>query len=185
LRQLQQVVSGAEQAPLRSDLLLSPQKKLPKAARLLDLTKDGFDDLLSQSITASKAALLQPPAHSLDPWTVGAVACRGRLAVFLPARRDISTNAAAGQILQILFTAVARVGGNLLGLTARVGTNLIEKRNQLVLVVRAVVERLCDDHLAVGIHRRLRVVALDESVPRLHDAAFRIGEVPLVPILRN
>ena len=48
-----------------------------------------------------------------------------------------------------------------------------------MLVAPVGVEAMGDDHLRFGVHRRLRVVALDEAVLGLHDAAFGIGEVLL------
>ena len=48
-----------------------------------------------------------------------------------------------------------------------------------MLIASVGVEAMGDDHLRLGVHRRLRVVALDEAVLGFHDAAFGIGEVLL------
>ena len=48
-----------------------------------------------------------------------------------------------------------------------------------MLVAPVGVEAMGDDHLRLGVHSRLRVVALDEAVLGFHDAAFGIGEVLL------
>ncbi len=47
LRELQEIVRRAYQAPFRGDLLDASQQELPKASWLLDLSEDRFHDLLA------------------------------------------------------------------------------------------------------------------------------------------
>ena len=50
-RQFEQVVGGADEAPLGSDLFEASEMELPEPSSLLDLTEHRLDGLLSKSVT--------------------------------------------------------------------------------------------------------------------------------------
>jgi hypothetical protein len=58
--ELEQIVDGAEYCPFLFDLVEAPQEELSEASGRLDLGQHGFDDLLSQAVTARR-----PPRLSL------------------------------------------------------------------------------------------------------------------------
>jgi hypothetical protein len=55
----------------------------------------------------------------------------------------------------------------------------VDDRHQLMLIALVRVEPVSDDHLRRRVHRRLRIVALDETVLGFHHAALGIGKVLL------
>ncbi len=51
---------------------------------------------------------------------------------------------------------------------------------ELLLVVGRVGEVLADDEHDIDVHRGLRIVAVGEGSPDLHDTAFEVGEIVLI-----
>src|SRR5260370_7468188 len=58
-----EVVGDADHGPFGFDLVDAAQEELAEASCLLDLAKDGLDDLFSQSIPASIASALYLFSH--------------------------------------------------------------------------------------------------------------------------
>lgn len=177
--QFQPVVDATEQTPLPRDLRQAPQQELPEATRLLNRSKHGFDHLLSQTIATARASAVQADLHRVDSRPRdGLASANGRgLAVLLPTRGDISSHVAASQRLEIVLGAIPCIRRPLSSLSARVAPDGRQHRLELVRVARLVRQPLRADHLVIGIDGRLSVLALDESVLRLHDATVRIGEI--------
>lgn len=92
---------------------------------------------------------------------------------------DVGVNSALLHRGEVGVRAIAGVGRDLIGLAAHVGFDGVYHRRQLMLVASVGVEAMGDDHLSLGVYRRLRVLALDEAVLGLHDVALGIGEVLL------
>ena len=65
-RQLDEVVSGANQGPFGLHFVDAAQQELPEPSCLFDLSEDGFDDLLTQAVTTSVAGALELGAHPCD-----------------------------------------------------------------------------------------------------------------------
>jgi len=61
--EFEQVVGGADHRPLASDLVETAQQELSEASDVLDLTKDGLDDLFAQSIAAAPAGTFELGGH--------------------------------------------------------------------------------------------------------------------------
>ena len=59
-------MGGADQRPFVPHLLEAAEKELLEATCLLDLSEDGLDDLLAQSVAAAAAGASEPPAHGRD-----------------------------------------------------------------------------------------------------------------------
>lgn len=99
--------------------------------------------------------------------------------MLLPTRGDVASHVAASQHREMVLGAIPRIRRQLPILSARVAPDVRQHRLELVRVARLVRQPLRDDHLVIGIDGRLSVIALDESILRLHDAAVRIGEIAL------
>jgi hypothetical protein len=92
---------------------------------------------------------------------------------------DVAGRIAIRERGKVRLRAVARIGGGLLRLGAQVGLDPVEKGRELILVTRALRQRVRDDDLRFSIDGGLGVVALDEAVLAVEDAALRLGEVAL------
>ena len=55
--ELEEIVDGADHRPLRSNLVEAAEEELPEAPGMFNLAEHGFDDLLSQTISAAPGAL--------------------------------------------------------------------------------------------------------------------------------
>lgn len=100
-------------------------------------------------------------------------------AVLLAPHGDIAVNMTAIQDLEIVFGAIPRIRRQLSSLSARVKPDLLQHWLELMRVAGQVCQSLRHDHLVIGIDSCLGVIALDKSVPRLHDATVWIGEIVL------
>lgn len=65
LGQFEEVVGGADHRLFASDLIEPTQEELPEAFGLLDLPKDGLDNLFSQAVAASPASRFRHAAMAL------------------------------------------------------------------------------------------------------------------------
>ena len=169
--QFQYVVRRAQQAPLPADFDNPAEQELAETSGTFDVSKNRFNRLSPQIIAAAMACFAQALAHLLDPAT--------HIVWFLIIRRHIATYASSSERFQIQSGAVTRICGNLSRLPSYVFTNLIQQRNHLMSVASVIGHQLRHDDLSVGIHSRLRILALDETIRRPHDPAFRIREVSL------
>jgi len=95
--------------------------------------------------------------------------------VFLPPRGNIASNVAALQRREMVLGAIPRIRRELPSLSAPVRVDGRQHRLELGRVAGLVREPLRHHHLMRGIDGRLGVIALDASVPRLHDADLLVG----------
>jgi len=56
-------MGGADHSPFASHLIETSQQELPEASGVLDLTEDGLDDLLAQSIAAAPSGAFEFERH--------------------------------------------------------------------------------------------------------------------------
>src|SRR5687768_8427862 len=185
--ELLEIMREADEVPLVLHLVEAAEQELSEAARLLDLAEDRLDGDLAQAIAAATPGTLEPGGHRRDP---AARPRRARLggrgfAVALPPGGDVGARAARVGGGQIGLRAVAGIGRGLARDAAGVGDDRVDHRRQLVLVAARVSDAGGDDDLMPGIDRGLRVVALDEAVLGLEDAALGVGEVALRLVFRD
>ncbi len=190
---LQYVVRQANQRPFAAHLLQPAQEKPSHPAPLFDLTKHRLDDPLALGVNLRSSPRLQFAFHPLQPRCSppqgSALRWRWSLPVLVFLRGDVSLNLVLRrggrfQRLQILLRTIAAVGQHLLWPLPRLLLDRFEQRLQLLFVVRRLRHRLPHDQLTDPLHRRLRVVGLQEPVAAFHDARFRIAEVVLILVAR-
>jgi hypothetical protein len=75
---------------------------------LLDLSKDRFDDLLSEPVATSPSGPLQLVPHGLGEWSVDRSFAVG--GVFGSSDRDASADVAIDQGLQVRLAQIAAIG---------------------------------------------------------------------------
>src|SRR5471030_3361587 len=102
--ELEEIVDGADDRPLRLGIGETAQKQLAESTSLLDLTEDGLDHLLAQAVAAASGAALEPCRHGGDAGaaTLCPSACGGCRAVLVPAGGDVALDAAlvaAGEVV--------------------------------------------------------------------------------------
>src|SRR5262245_12951181 len=125
--QLQQVMRGAEQAPFGSDFLLTTKQKLPKSSRGFDLTEDGLDNLLPQSISRSPARFAYSLSHLAYQTADVEV-------LVLASRSHVASNVSLLELPEISLRTVSGVGRNLLGLPPEIFFDLLQQWSHLVHV---------------------------------------------------
>lgn len=99
--------------------------------------------------------------------------------MLLAPRGDRAANVAAIQSLEIVLGAIPRIRRQLPSLSARVTPDLLQHGLELMRVAGQVRQSLRHDHLMIGIDSCLGIIALDKSVPRLHDPTVWVGEIVL------
>jgi hypothetical protein len=72
-----------------------------------------------------------------------------------PPRGDVGVDGALLHRGEVGVRAIAGVGRDLIGLASHVGFDRVDHRRQLVLIASVGVEAMGDDHLRLGVHRRL------------------------------
>src|SRR6266849_7422226 len=176
-----EVVGDADHGPFGFDLVDAAQEELAEASCLLDLAKDGLDDLFSQSIPASIACALELCAHSgYERAGFELPFSRGRPgAVLLSSGGDVALDPAPNERAKIGLRAIARIGRCFIRVLPEIGFDGIEQGCELRLIARRVGQRVRHDDLMGAIDGGLCVVALDEAVFGRHYAAVGIGEVAL------
>src|SRR5487761_568975 len=181
LGELQQVVNRTDQAPLALNVGEPSQQELPEPARLLDLPEDRFGQGLAKTIAAAPARSCQLRTHPRDTCAVRAAPSeRIGIAVPLSAGGDVGIDAVASQHSEVALAAVTGIGGELIGLPTGVRLDLLDHRLELARIGGTVADALRDDHLRLGVDRRLRVVGLHVLLAALgHDLTLGIGEVAL------
>src|SRR5271166_5199312 len=108
-REFEQIVDGADHRPLGSDLVETAQEELPEASGVFDLAEHRFDDLLSEAVAAAPAGALEfcrqgGLARSFGPSSrAGGMG----LAMACPAGSEVSGDAAAGEMGEVLLVAIA------------------------------------------------------------------------------
>nr|WP_093525358.1 hypothetical protein [Stigmatella erecta] len=100
-------------------------------------------------------------------------------AVLQPTRGQIRIDSQARGPHHILLAEIPRVGRHHPRHSTAVSHHLLHQRHEVLHVRCLVRQRLRHDDWVALIHRRLRVVALDEAALRLLDSALRVGEVAL------
>jgi len=124
IRELEQVVDGADHRPLGSDLVEATEEELAEASCMLDLAEHGLDDLLSEAVATAPAGALELCRHGglarsfrPTPRTGGM-----GLAVTCPAGSQIGGDPAAGEMRRFLssqYPASAETSSGLAPSTAR------------------------------------------------------------------
>ena len=174
---------GRHEAPLAGRFRGAAHGEATEAACLFDLAVHWFDGLLPEAIAAPEAASTHASSHLLDVLAAEAAAMMAdtplRASVLLPADRDVAADASLLQLLHVRFGEVPLIRRELLRRAADVRLDLRDDRRKEWRVDLRREDRLGDDDLMLGIDGELRVVALDESVADLQDAALGIGEVAL------
>src|SRR5258708_10926249 len=123
-----EVVCDADHGPFGFDLVDAAQEELAEASCLLDLAKDGLDDLFSQSIPASIACALVLWAHSGDaragfelPFS------RGRPgAVLLSSGGHLALDPPSGERASIDMRSISRIAPRCIRLIPRTGFHGLE-----------------------------------------------------------
>jgi hypothetical protein len=178
-------VTGTDQNPLRTHLLVISEQELPEPARMFRLSGDGFGRAHAPLVHGSPVVGLQQVAH---PLLTGKPLRRRGGDEFLPApvpvadlvRCDDHLDLVLLQGLQIGFRPVARVGAEDIGGFFQILADLLHHRHLLALVIGSPAPPPLPRSLTAVIDRRLEVVGLHERfVAGEHDAALRIGEVRL------
>lgn len=103
--QFQEIVSGAEKAPLSRHLRESSHEELPESSGLLDLPEDRLRKRLPLSVSAVPASSAQAERHLLPEWKPAAAADLAlgfRVVVQIPAGRDVP--------LDVVFLDHSQVG---------------------------------------------------------------------------
>src|SRR5215212_6850093 len=103
LRELEEVVDGADHRPLAPDLIKTSQQELPEASGLLDLPEHGLHHLLAETIPATPASPLEGLGHRAHQRHLGqlATARSMRLAVTSSPGRQIALDPALLQRSQV------------------------------------------------------------------------------------
>src|SRR5882762_920209 len=184
--EFEEVVGGADHRPLASDLVETTQRELSEASSVLDLTKDGLDDLFAQAIAAAPASPFELGGHGGNT-RAGAppFAAAAWVIVPGPAGGDEAIDPATGQMSQIGFRAETCVGGHFFGIGAKHGACRAQQWLEAACIGRAGLQALGDDDLMCSIDRDLSVVARNHTGLDRLDAAVRIGEVALRAIRRS
>src|SRR5437867_3265541 len=118
--EFEQVVGGADHRPFASDLVEAAQQELSEASGLLDLTKDGLDDLLAQAIAAAPAASFELGGHGGNTRAAApSFATAARIVVPGSAGGDEGIDPAASEMRQIGFRAETCVRGHFFGIGAK------------------------------------------------------------------
>src|SRR5271165_4538986 len=114
--ELEQIVDGADHRPLGSDLVEAAQEELAEASGMFDLAEHRFDDLLSQAVAAAPAGALEFCRHGGLARSFGPASRAGGmgLAMACPAGSEVSGDAAAGEMGEVLLVAIAGIGGDFL-----------------------------------------------------------------------
>ena len=175
--ELGEVVDGANDRPFGLHFVDAAQQELPEPPCLLDLSKDRFDDLLSEPVATSPSGPLQLVPHGLGEWSVDRSFAVG--GVFGSSDRDVSADVAIDQGLQVRLAQIAAIGRCFPGPHTQIGLDIVDQPHELAMIAHACREPVSDDDLCLGVDRGLRVVALDIAVLGLQDATVRVGEVAL------
>jgi len=61
-----EVVGGADHCPFAFYLVDAAEEELPEASGLLDVSKDGFDGVFSDAVSALMSAFSESGAHGLN-----------------------------------------------------------------------------------------------------------------------
>src|SRR5450830_967723 len=101
--EFEQVVGGADDRPLVSDLAEAAHKELAEASSMFDLAEHGFDDLLSQTISAAPPGAFELFGHCGFARAFGPSPRTGgmRLAAARPAWSKIAGDPAAGELGEV------------------------------------------------------------------------------------
>ncbi len=99
--------------------------------------------------------------------------------MLLPTGCDIAANMAARQCREIVLGAIPGIRRELPCLPAHVRFDGRQHRLELMRIAGLVRQPVGHNHLMRGIDGRLGVIALDESVLRLHHPAVWISELAL------
>src|ERR671930_11652 len=147
--ELEQVVGGADHRPFASDLLETSKQELSEASGIFDLTENGFDDLLAQSITAASPGAFELERYGRDTRAAPPSALTARVVVAVPrsARGHKGFDAAAGQMGEIGIGAEPSVGRELLGIAAKDGARRAEQWLEAARIDRARLHALGNDDL--------------------------------------
>src|SRR5258707_424813 len=175
--QLQEVVGGADHGPFGTHFLDAAQQELAEAACLFDLSEHRFHHLLSQSVGRFEAAIVDLLSHPLGQRSAdfSVLGCR----VLGTSGRDIAVDTVCFQRCEIGFAAVTGVRRGLRWLAAEIILDGLDQGHQLALIVATLLQFVRDNDLGACVNGGLCVIGLIEAILRLHDAAFRIGEVAL------
>ena len=110
---LQNIVTQADQCPLRLHFLQSQQQKLPESPSLFDLSKNRFDDPFSLRINRSARFGSNLLSHAF--YWCGVLSKRSLLSsrpgfsVFFFFRRHVTLYCSSFQVVQVILLAVAAV----------------------------------------------------------------------------
>ena len=172
------------QGPLVTHRRPAASQKLPEAPRVFDLAEDRLDDRLPSRVHRAPDQRPELPGHPLATGQARgrAPARRGRepLAMRLPAGRDVGVDPSSLQRVQVRpRSSSPHPPAPAVGRCCRVRPIAVTCGSNCPTSAAIGRHVLRHDHLRVRIHRRLRVVALDEPVGGLLDLRLRIGEVPL------
>src|SRR5207249_5781872 len=130
--ELEQVVSQADQRPLRSDLVVAAEGEAPKGPALLGLAKDRLDDRFAARVdlpSFGRAQLLAHPLRNRAPRPRGR---RLGAPMRVPVRRDVAVDALDGRGGQIRFAEIAGIGRHDRGPLAGVDLHLSQQWHELL-----------------------------------------------------
>ena len=113
-------MDGADDGPFAADVVEASEEEAAEAAGVLDLSEDGFDDLLSEPVSASSPGAPELEGHGGDASACeAALAGEGAGAMTQPSRREVGGDPAPRELHEVGLGAVAGIGGDLARLAAQ------------------------------------------------------------------
>src|SRR6266568_5958413 len=169
--------------PLALYLLQSTQEKLPKTARLFDLSKHRLNHGFASGIDGRAHFGLQFSSHAVYPRSSFRQRPSPARLLPIPIRLSIYRHEPFDlfllQIVQIRIRTISAVTHYFRRLLPGLLSDHLDHRPHLLFVIGVLGHQLAYDQLQLGLYRDLRVIGLHKTVRPLHDARFRIGKVVL------
>lgn len=130
--QLEQIMDGADHRPLASDLRDTAEEELSEASDVLDVPEYWLHDLLSQPVSASAPGPADRLGHGLHTRLALEHAPRHGIGLAMPdaARRQVSSDPAFGQGVEVGFGGEPRVARHFAQLAAQLCAGLVHQRDQ-------------------------------------------------------
>src|SRR5690348_3376299 len=136
LRELEEVMGGADHRPFSPDRVEAAQKELSEGSGCFDLAEDRLDDLLAQSVSAAPPGAAELGRHRGDARAFARLALAGWVAatVARPARCEIGGDAPPGEKGEVGLVAIAGIGRELLRLVLDIAPDRRDERHERAAV---------------------------------------------------